>query len=129
MRACVRACARAVFINKIETVQRRAVRFCRNNYTSRETVCVCVSDIIKLHLEQLTTRRTIRRLTIFHKAIPGHLSVSVGNLHQPVQRHSLPLNSKTTIHTNKNFCQFSYFPRTIKDWNSLPDAIANMTEP
>ena len=72
-------------INKTEMVQRQAARFCHNDYTSRETGLV--SEMIKkLHVEQLTTRRTNRRLTIFHKAIHGHLSLPVGS----------------AIHTSKN---------------------------
>ena len=119
-----------VLINKIEMVQRRAARFCHNNYTSRETGCV--SEMIKkLHIELLTTRRINRRLTIFHKAIHSHLSLPVANLLQPTKRHSRHLNSKAfnTIHASKNCYKFSFFPRTIKDWNSLPDAIVNITEP
>ena len=119
-----------VLLNKIEMVQRRAARFCHNDYTSRETGCV--SEMIKkLHLKLLTTRRTNRRLNIFHKAIHSHLSLPVANLLQPIKRHSRHLNSKAfnTIHVSKNCYKFSYFPRTIKDWNSLPDATVNITEP
>ena len=118
-----------VLINKIEIVQRLAARFCHNDYTSRETGCVS-EMITKLHLELLTTRRTNRRLTIFHKAI-HNLSLPVANLLQPIKRHSRHLNSKAfnTIHASKNCYKLSYFPRTIKDWNSLPDAIANIIEP
>ena len=112
-----------VLINKIEIVQRRAARFCHND---------CVSEMIKkLHLELLTTRRTNRRLTIFLKAIHSHLSLPVAKLLQHIKRHSRHLNSKAfnTIHASKNCYKFSYFPRTIKDWNSLPDSTANITEP
>ena len=106
------------------------VHYLRDNYTSRETGCV--SEMIKkLHIELLTTRRINRRLTIFHKAIHSHLSLPVANLLQPTKRHSRHLNSKAfnTIHASKNCYKFSFFPRTIKDWNSLPDAIVNITEP
>ena len=104
--------------------------FTHNDYTSKETGCVS-EMITELHLELLTTRRTNRRLTIFHKAIHSHLSLPFANLLQPIERHSRHLNSKdfNTIHASKNFYKFSYFPRTIKYWNSLPDAIANITEP
>ena len=116
-------------INKIEMVQRRAACFC-HDYTSRETGCVS-EMITKLHLELLTTRRTKRWLTIFHKAIHSRLSLHVANQLQPIKRHARHLNSKAfnTIHASKNCYKFSYFPRTIKYWNSLPDAIANITEP
>ena len=66
-------------------VQRRAARFGLNDYTSREVGCV--SEMLnQLHLQHLITRRTNRRLTIFHEAIYGHLFLPVNNLLQPVQR-------------------------------------------
>ena len=102
-------------------VQKRAVRFCLNDYTSR--VAGCVSEILKqLSLQQPITRRTNRRLTILHKAISKHLSLHVNNLLQPVQRLPRHLNNKAfnTIHASKNCYTFSYFPRTIRDWNYLP---------
>ena len=114
-------------INQIEMVQRRAARFCLNDYTSREAGCV--SEMLnQLHLQQLITRRTNRRLTILHKAIYGHLSLPVNNLLQPVRRLSRHLNNKTfnTIHACKNCYKYSYLPRTIRDWNSLQDAIVNI---
>ena len=62
-------------INKIEMVQRRAARFCLNDYTSREAGCV--SEMLnQLQIHQLKTRRTNRRFTILHKAIYGHLSIT-----------------------------------------------------
>ena len=117
-------------INQIEMVQRRAARFCLNDYISREAGCV--SEMLnQLHLHQLKNRRTNRRLTILHKAIYGHLSLPVNNLLHPVQRLSRHLNTKAfnTIHASKNCYKYSYFPRTIRDWTSLPDAMVNISKP
>ena len=119
-----------ILVNQIEMVQRCGARFCLNDYTSREAGCV--SEILnQLHIKQLITRRTNRRLTILHKAIYRHLSLPVNNLLQPVQRLSRHLNNKAfnTIHASKNCYKYSCFPETIRDWNSLPDAIVNITEP
>ena len=116
-----------ILINKNEIVQRRAARFCLNDYISREAGCV--SEMLKqLHLQQLVTRRTNRRLTILNKAIYGHLSLPVNNLLQPVQRLSRHLNNKpfNITHVSKNCYTFSYFPGTIRYWNFLPDAIVNI---
>ena len=72
-----------ILINQIEMVQRCAARFCLNDYTSREAA---VSEILKqLYLQQLVITQTNRRPTILHKAIYGHLSLSVNNHLQPVQ--------------------------------------------
>ena len=116
-------------VNKIEMVQRRAARFCHNDYKTIEKGCV--SEMIrKLNLEPLNIRRTNKLLTIFHKAINGHLALPIGHL-QPVLRRTRHLNSKAynTIHTSKDCYKYSFFPRTIKDWNSLPDKIATIKEP
>ena len=45
----------------------------------------------------------------------------------PFFRH---LNSKAfnTIHTSKDCYKYSFFPRTIKDWNSLPYKISTIKE-
>ena len=110
-------------VNKIEMVQRRAARFCHDDYKTIEKGCV--SEMIrKLNLEPLNIRRTNKRLTIFHKAINGHLALPIGHL-QPVLRRTLHLNSKAynTIHTSKDCYKYSFFPRTIKDWNSLHSTI------
>ena len=93
--------------NKIEMVQRRAARFCHNDYETIEKGCV--SEMIRklnLGLERLNIRRTNKRLTIFHKAIHkainGHLALPIGHL-QPVLRRTRHLNSKehNNIHTSK----------------------------
>ena len=61
-------------VNKIEMDQRRAARFCHNDYKIIEHGCM--SEMIgTLHLEPLNIRRTNRRLKIFHKAI-NHWSSS-----------------------------------------------------
>ena len=90
----------------------------------------CIAEHSELTSQNLNIRRTNKRLTIFHKAINGHLALPIGHL-QPVLRRTRHLNSKAynTIHTSKDCYKYSFFPRTIKDWNSLPDKIATIKEP
>lgn len=119
-----------VLINKLEMVQRRAVRFCLNDYKTKSKGCV--TDMLnKLEWETLAERRHIRRLAIFHKAVNGHLSLPVGNLLQPSQRSSRHSNSKAfnTIATSKDCYKYSFLPKTIKDWNNLPETIVATSEP
>jgi hypothetical protein len=113
--------------NQIEMIQRRAARFVCNDYTSRSPGCV--TDMLNsLEWESLANRRKIRRLTIFQQARLGHLSLPTGNLLQPVQRQSRHLhkNAYNNISTNKDCMKFSFFPRTVLDWNSLPEPITNI---
>ena len=116
-------------VNKIEMVQRRAARFCHNDYKTIEKGCV--SEMIrKLNLEPLHIRRPNKRLTIFHKAVNRNLALPIGHL-QPVLRRTRHLISKAynIIHTSKDCYKYSFFPRTIKYWNLLPDKIATIKEP
>ena len=92
----------------------------------------CVSNMIKsLDWDSLANRRTckIHRLTVFQQARQGHLSLPVETLLQPVQRHSrhLHANAYNIISTNKDCMKHSFFPRTIIDWNSLPEPITNIS--
>ena len=116
-------------INKLESVQRRAARFCLNDFRSRSPGCV-TNMIKKLEWESLANRRQIRRLVIFHKAVHGHLSIPLGNLMQPATRSSRHTNSRafTTITAHKDCYKHSFLPKTIKDWNSLPDSIVTITD-
>ena len=106
-------------------VQKRAARFCHNDYKPIEKGCV--SDMIgKFKLEPLNIIRTKRRLTLNHIAINCHLALPIGNL-QPVLRRTRHLN---TSHTNKDCCyKYSFFIGTIQYWNSPPDKIATIKEP
>ena len=118
-------------INKLESVQCRAARFCLNNFRFKFPGCV-TNMIKKLEWESLANRRQIRRLVIFHKAVHGHLSIPLGNLMQPATRSSRHINSRafTTITANKDCYKHSFLPKseTIKDWHSLPDSITDSNQ-
>ena len=112
----------------LESVQKRAARFVCGDFTSRSKGCVS-KMITSLNWDSLAERRKIRRLTVLQQARSGHLSLPVGTLLQPAQRHSRHLNSNAyiTLSTNKDCMKYSYFARTVKDWNSLPEHITNIT--
>ena len=114
--------------NHLEKVQKRAARFVCGDFTSRSEGCV--SNMIKsLDWDSLANRRKIHRLTVFQQARQGHLSLPVETLLLPVQRHSrhLHANAYNIISTNKDCMKHSFFPRTIIDWNSLPEPITNIS--
>jgi len=117
-------------ITQLEAVQKRAARFIVNDYKSKDPGCV-TNMLKELTLEELSLRRKIRRLCIFQKGRQGHLSLPIGNLLQPVQRLTRHLhhNAYTVISTHKDCYKHSYVPRTIIDWNQLPEPITNITEP
>ena len=88
-----------------------------------------LQQIKSLDWDSLANRRKIHRLTVFQQARQGHLSLPVETLQQPVQRHSrhLHANAYIIISTNKDCMKYSFFPRTIIDWNSLPEPITNIS--
>jgi hypothetical protein len=115
-------------IHQIEAVQRRAARFVKGDYGRRSSVTTMIKD---LHWETLAHRRKISRLTVFHKAHEGHLSIPVQNLLHPVQRITRRLHSKSFIElqTSKDCYKFSFLPQTVIDWNNLPQHIISIEDP
>ncbi|CAC5388841.1 unnamed protein product [Mytilus coruscus] len=110
----------------IEMVQRRAARFIKSNY-SREPGTV-TTLLEELKLTPLETRRKIARITLFHKAIHEKVAIPIpshilkprrtSRLHQPNTKKDMYKSGQTKIFTNTAF-----FPRTIRDWNKLPDEL------
>ena len=113
--------------NKVDKIQRRAARFVYNDYSPHSSVTEMLKD---LGWESLEDRRTVNRLAIFHKARLGLLALPINNL-QPVRRFSRyhHSNSFINISTNKDCYKFSFFPRTVREWNLLPQNITDIEDP
>lgn len=110
-------------IKEIEKVQRRAVRFIYNKYkrTDSPTNLMTTNQIKPLHL-----RRKIARLSFLHSLIHGKLGISATPLVSPLEtrrtrhHHSYAL---TPYPARTNLFKFSYFPKTITEWNNLPETV------
>ena len=87
-------------IVEIENVQRRAARFVTETYQQKESVTALLNS---LKWNNLLSRRTINRLTIFYKIMKGSVAMSLPNeITRPIrsvrstQDHSfVPLFSRT----------------------------------
>jgi hypothetical protein len=110
---------------KLESVQRRAARFARNNY--RDKTPGCVDNMLKsLQWNSLEERRKTNRLIMLHKINNGLVGIDKGQY----LKHSDPRTRGA-----QRFYQHradhvvlanSFFPRTLREWNSLPvHTIAN----
>ena len=107
-------------INQIEKVQRRAARYVTNRYHNTSSV----TDMLhNLNWPSLEIRRTRVRLIMFYKII--HHVVAI----HPLDTLLLPTttitryNSSHTyqhIRTDKDSYKYSFYPRTIIQWNILP---------
>ncbi|KAL8609842.1 hypothetical protein ACOMHN_020677 [Nucella lapillus] len=108
-------------IGKLEKVQRRADRW----VTGRHRQTSIVEDMYtQLKWSSLQTRRTSARLTTFYKH--HHGNVVINTPHRPVPNPQSIKTRQSHQETyvlplcNTNYRKNSFFPRTIKDWNSLP---------
>ncbi len=115
-------------IHQLEAVQRRAARFVKKDYNRESSVTAMLQD---LQWSTLAHRRKIQRLTVFHKAVEGYLSIPVRKLLHPVQRSTRRSHSKSFIElqANKDSFKYSFIPRTVTDWNNLPHHIISIQDP
>jgi hypothetical protein len=105
-------------IHQLETVQRRAARFVKQDYKWDSSVTNMIKD---LGWDALQDRRKEARLIMFHKIVTGVVAVPADDYLIPGStrtrsntKHFRHLQTKTEAYRN------SFFPRTIKDWNLLP---------
>lgn len=106
-------------INKLEMVQRRAARYVTNRFHNTSSV----SDMLE-HLEwpSLSARRKNARLTMLFKITHGIVAI---NKDQYLTSQLRPTRHSHTLAYQIHYCRtdsrkHSFFPRTIQDWNSLP---------
>ena len=109
-------------INKVEMVQHRAARFCVNNYARPSSITNILSD---LSLPPLAQRRRQARLTMFYKMHKNDVAVNIhSHLHPKSSVRSRLENSQAyhLPHSRTNYFKMSFFPRTARDWNTLPES-------
>ena len=104
-------------------VQRRSARFILSDYRYTSSPS---SMIAKLHLQSLEARRKTARLSIFYKAVNGKVSLPLTELRQATRStRNSSTNSFIQLGSRCDAYKFSFFPRTIVDWNSLPFTTTN----
>ena len=111
-------------IDKIEMVQRRAARFATNRYHNTSSVTNMLST---LQWRSLADRRVDARLCLMFKIVHGLVEI-------PHQKYLIPFTRSSRIHHNlafqiphskADYHLFSFFPRTIRVWNTLPLSFVN----
>ena len=108
-------------IQSLEGVQRRAARFVKGNFYDRSPGCV-TSMLRDLEWEPLATRRRNSRLVMMYKInhdlidIPAATYLTTGDARTRGKKYRQPTTSRDVY---KN----SFFPRTIRDWNHLPEHV------
>ena len=106
----------------IEMVQRRAARWVKSDYQWNSSVTAMLSN---LQWPSLLRRREVSRLKTFYKAIYNISALKIPNYflnttYATRHHHQLHFVSPS-VRTNSY--KFSFFPRTICDWNNLPTEV------
>ena len=110
-------------INKIDKIQRRAARFVKNNYSWSTSVSSLIND---LNWQSLQLRRFNLKLIMMYKITHNLVSI-------PKDHYLTPCTSSTRHHnytyklpySRINSHLFSFFPSTIRLWNSLDSELVN----
>ncbi|XP_041469949.1 uncharacterized protein LOC121419559 [Lytechinus variegatus] len=118
-------------VNIIESIQRQGARFVLHDYSRESSVTSMLST---LHWDTLQHRRLLSQCEMFYKI--HHNFVYINMPHQiKLSSNSRPQRSQHTGHQLKYtqpFCRvncymYSMFPRTIRIWNTLPNAAVTST--
>ena len=106
--------------HRLEMVQRRAARYVTNRYHNTSSVSSMIED---LNWKSLEDRRKIARLTMMYKLANGMVLVNTEDRLIPSDRIARNNNSKSyqIPSCRTEIRKESYFPKTIRDWNALPD--------
>ena len=115
-------------ISSIERIQRRAGRFVKSDYRTTSSVTAMIND---LGWKDLAHRRWDLRLALLHKVV-YHIAVWADYLGLlPGDKRPCSSHKKNFKHlpTNTNPFRYSFVPRTIIEWNSLPASAVECTSP
>lgn len=107
-------------IRKIERIQRKAVRFIYSKYSRTDSP----SQIMLANkIPSLESRRKCFRLDFLSSLSKGALSIDPSPFLSPLQtrptRHHNP-NAFAPYFAATDTFKYSFFPRTIQEWNELP---------
>ena len=111
-------------ITKLEQINTKAARFITNNYSLDPGITTRIKQ--QINMAPLDKRRQAHRLTIMYKISHNHIDINKHEYLQEANTRSTR-NSHTykyqTSHTNTDTYKHSFFPKTIREWNKLPQNI------
>ena len=110
-------------IAALEAVQRRAARFACRNYSREASVTAMLNS---LGWRLLQERRFISRQAMFFRAIKQQTATLLPSYITPPPARSIRSSHDTRYVVpsgNADYYRHSYFPRTVRAWNILPDHV------
>ena len=105
----------------LEKVQRRAARYVCNNYYDRTPGCV-TNMLQHLEWEPLSDRRASNRLIMLYRFI-NNSDLSNTDFLRKSDSRTRGRDRLYQHHSNHPALHNSFFPRTTRDWNSLPTSL------
>ncbi len=109
-------------IDNIEKTQRKAARFVYKDYSSSTSVTSLLRD---LKWTPLAERRRHQRLILMYKSInnmvKGVETRNILNKNTNRTRKGMSGTCYNEVRTTSEQYKNSFFPRTIRDWNHLPE--------
>ena len=112
-----------VLIQTNPRVQRRSTRYCTNRYHNTSSV----TDMLQnLNWETLESRRTKLQLVMIYKIMNDLVDIPSDAYLTPTTTRTRVIHSKKLLQypTRRDTFKYSFFPRTIPVWNSLPASVA-----
>ena len=108
--------------SKLEKLNTRAARLISNDYRKTEGI---TSYLKREHnLDILAERRKLHRLTFLYKISNGIVAIDKDKYLQYHGREGLRQNPTWTNYSaTSNIFKSSFFPKTISEWNNLPNEI------
>ncbi len=82
----------------------------------------------QINMDPLHIRRQTQRLTLMYKITNNYIDIDPYTyLHSTNYQRTRNTHNQTyqTYYANTDSYKYSYFPRTIRDWNRLPQSILN----
>ena len=118
-----------VLQEELESEQKRAARFVTGNYMYNYEIGSMTCILGQLKWESLKKRRKDNRLILLYKGLKGKASVPTDDLIPKTRRcrnqHSMAFQTPIA---NTDVYKGSFFPRTNRDWNALPDSLISFAE-
>ena len=111
-------------VKKLEMVQRRAARYVLNRFNYLSSVDEMLQE---LQWNTLEERRKKDRLVMFYKIHNDQTGIDTEKYLKPLGRVSRHVNNQAyeVPFAFTDYYKFSYFPRTINEWNVLPNETVN----
>ena len=112
-------------INSLELIQRRAARFVNNDYKTRTPGCV-TKMLDDLGWDFLQSRRKDNRLAMLYRIQNDLVDINRTQYLTGGDSRTRGAHKFYQQRITHNVYNNSFFPRTIRDWNTLPATVADM---